>query len=72
MNATLHYTTTKNPDFGGWRFFVEAGRLFDVLDYAEAYGIDCNEIDHASVHAVQDATGHLNPGEWLEVTHETE
>ena len=68
--TTLHFTTTTNPDFGGFKFFVECGKLFDAGDYAEAYKLDRAEIDADSISAVQDATGHLSPGEWLEVTHE--
>lgn len=66
----LAFTTTTAPDFGGFRFYVEAGQLFDADDYAAAYKLNRSDIDAQDVHAAQDAAGHLNPGEWLEVTHE--
>ena len=45
---------------------------FDADDYAEAYGLDRVDFDAQDVHSVQDAAGRLNPGEWLEVSHEIE
>ena len=72
MTTRLIWTTTTSPDFGGFRFYVEEGRLFDADDYAKAYGLDPHEIDAQDIHAVQGATGHLNHGEWLEVSHEIE
>lgn len=72
MTTRLNWTTTTSPDFGGFRFYIEEGRLFDAGDYAEAYGLDPREIYAQDIHAVQDATGHLNHGEWLEVSHEIE
>jgi hypothetical protein len=35
----LQCKATTNPDFGGFRFFVEAGRGFDLDDYTEAYAL---------------------------------
>ena len=72
MTTRLSWTTTTSPDFGGFRFYVEEGRLFDANDYAEAYGLEPVEIDAQDVHAVQDAAGRLSRGEWLEVSHEIE
>ena len=72
MTTRLNWTTTTSPDFGGFRFYIEEGRLFDAGEYAEAYGLDPHEIDAQDVHSVQDAAGRLNPGEWLEVSHEIE
>ena len=72
MTIRLTWNTTTTPDLGGFRFYVEEGRLFDADDYAEAYSINRHEIDGRDISAVQDATGHLNPGEWLEVSHEIE
>lgn len=70
MNAiNLNFTVTTTPDFGGFRFFVEAGRLFDADDYANAYDLNRSDIDAQDIHSVQDAAARLNPGEWLEVTH---
>lgn len=66
----LTFKTTTEPDFGGFKFFVEEGRLFDADDYAEAYGLNRSHIDAQDIHSAQDAAGRLNPGEWLEVTHE--
>lgn len=68
INLTYRFTTT--PDFGGFRFYVETGQLFDADDYAEVYKLRRYDIDPDNIKAVQDACGHLNPGEWLEVTHE--
>jgi len=67
---TLSYAVTSNPDVGGYRFYVKAGGLFDVSDYAEAYSLNRIAIDADSIKAVQDATGHMSEGEWLEITHE--
>jgi hypothetical protein len=66
----LSFTTTTKLDFGGFRFYVEAGRLFDADDYAAAYKLNRSDIDAQDIHSAQDAAGRLNPGEWLEVTHE--
>ena len=66
----LQFKTVTAPDFGGFKFFVEAGNLFDADDYAEAYNLNRSEISAQDVHSAQDAAGRLNPGEWLEVTHE--
>lgn len=73
MNATtLNFSTTTTPDFGGFKFYVEAGRLFDADDYADAYKLNRSDIDAQDIHSAQDAAGRLNPGEWLEVTHEVD
>ena len=72
MTSRLIWTTTTAPDFSGFRFYVEEGRLFDADDYAEAHGMDRVDFDAQDVHSVQDAAGRLNPGEWLEVSHEIE
>ena len=65
----LTYKTVANIDFSGLGFYVEEGQLFDADEYAEAYRINRDDIDYQSIHAVQDATGHLSPGEWLQVEH---
>lgn len=70
MTIRLSFTTTTTPDFDGFCFYVEEGRLFDADDYAEAYHLNRSEIDAQHIHSAQDAAGRLNPGEWLEVTHE--
>ena len=66
----LNFNATTTPDFSGFLFYVEEGRFFDVDDYAEAYGINSDDIDPQDIHNAQDATGQLYPGEWLEVSHE--
>jgi hypothetical protein len=65
----LDCTETQNPDFGGFRFFVEFDRAFFAREYAEAYGLNYYEIDPDSVKMCQDAASRLNPGFWLEITH---
>lgn len=67
---SLSFKTVTTPDFGGFKFYVEAGRLFDADDYADAYKLNRSDIDAQDVHSAQDAAGHLTEGEWLEVTHE--
>ena len=66
----LTFKTVNSIDFSGLGFYVAEGDLFDADDYAEAYRINRDDIDYQSIHAVQDAAGHLNPGEWLQVEHE--
>jgi hypothetical protein len=64
MNIQLNKTT--NPDFTGFKFYVEAGQDFDSTVYAEAYGIALNDADIAKVN---NAASKLKTGEWLEVSH---
>lgn len=68
----LNFKTIKiaDEDLDGLNFYVREGNLFWAEDFAEAYGLNKHEISADDVHAVQDATGHLNPGESLEVTYE--
>ncbi len=66
----LNFKATTTPDFSGFLFYVEEGRFFEVDDYAEAYGINSDDIDPKDIHNAQDAAGQLFPGEWLEVSHE--
>ena len=66
----LNFNATTTPDFSGFFFYVEEGRFFDVEDYAEAYGINSDDIDVLSIHNVQEAAWQLHQGEWLEVSHE--
>ena len=71
MNIAITAKTITNPDFTGWNFYVEAGKFFDEADYREAMRIKPGvEIDDQSVKAAQDASAHLNTGEWLEVGHQ--
>ena len=65
----LTFKTVNSVDFSGFNFYVEEGLLFDPYDYAEAYRINRDDISARDIHAVQNATGHLNPGEWLQVEH---
>lgn len=72
-NATtysLNFSTVTAPDFSGFKFYVEAGKLFDADDYASAYSLNRGDIDAQDIHNAQDAAGRLNEGEWLEVTNE--
>ena len=66
----LNFNATTTPDFSGFLFYVEEGRFFDVDDYAEAYGINSDDIDTQDIHNAQDAAVQLRTGEWLEVSHE--
>ena len=66
----LSFEATTSPDFGGFRFYVEEGRLFDADDYADAYKLNRSDINAQDIRSAQDAAGRLNPGEWLEITHE--
>ena len=70
MMIKLNFNATTAPDFSGFSFYVEEGRFFDVDDYAEAYGINSDDIDVLSIYNVQDAAVQLCTGEWLEVSHE--
>jgi hypothetical protein len=71
MNSiSLSFNETSAPDFGGFRFYVEEGSVFDAADFAEAYGLSINEIDAQDIKSVQNAAAQLNPGNWLEVTFE--
>lgn len=63
-------TITTNPDFSGGLFYVEAGYLFDVYDYAEYAGLNAADIDHDSIKAAQNKAAGLNDGEWMLVDHE--
>jgi hypothetical protein len=66
---TLHFQVVTKVHFSEFCFYVAEGQWFDADDYAAAYGMNRSELDPQDVHAAQDAAGHLNPGEWLEVTH---
>lgn len=70
MTIRIAYKTTRSPDLGGFRFYVEAGQLFDADDYAKSYKLNRPDFDAADVHAAQDAAGRLLAGEWLEISHE--
>lgn len=65
----LAFKVTREPDFSGFMFYVKEGHLFHADDYADAYGVNVNDIDVQDIHSVQDAAGRLNPGEWLHVEH---
>lgn len=66
----LSWTKTTNPDFSGFGFYVESGRMFDAGDFAEAYGLSRSDINPDHVHSVQDAAAQLGDGEWLRVEFE--
>lgn len=66
----ITYNVTRDPDFSGFKYYVENGDPFDAADYAKAYKLNPYDFDMDSVKAAQDAAGHLNVGEWLEICHE--
>ena len=66
----LNFNATTTPNFSGSSFHVEEGHFFEVEAYAEAYGINSDDIDQQDIHNAQDAAGQLYSGEWLEVSHE--
>lgn len=68
----LEMSVTTDPDFGGFRFYVEQGRAFDAGEYAEAYEISRGDISEQDIMRAEQAARNLQPGEWLEVTHEDE
>lgn len=70
MLRLIHRVTT-TPDASPGLFFVEAGRTFDVGDYAKAHELDSGDLEPEDVLAVQAAVDNLIQGEWLRVTHET-
>ncbi len=65
-------SVTEDPDFGGLRFYVEAGGEFDASDYASAYKLNRSEITDRSIKAAQDEASRLYPGQWLLVSHRWE
>lgn len=70
-NYALKFCVVTDPDFTGFRFYVEAGDVFDADVYAEAYNLHVSaDIDAQDVHSAQDAASRLNTGEWLLVEHE--
>lgn len=69
---SLTWSATRNPDFGGFRFYVEHGDVFDADAYCEAYGLARHDIDHNDIANAQAAATNTAPGEWLEVSHEIE
>ena len=72
MSAKVQYKVTATPDFGGFSFYVEEGRSFEITDYCDAYGLNRHDFDEESVKAAQNAAAQLNPGQWLEISHEVE
>lgn len=69
MMTILTAIVTTAPDI---EFSVQEGDFFVAEDYAKACDLNIHDMDAASIHAAQDAAGHLNPGEWLKVTHEAD
>ena len=61
----LEWTKTTSPDFSGWCFYVESGRMFDADDFASAYNLNRYDINPDHIHSVQDAASKLGAGEWL-------
>ncbi|HJV73153.1 MAG TPA: hypothetical protein VJ654_02940 [Noviherbaspirillum sp.] len=71
----LQTEVTESPDFSGFKFYVEAGREFDLSDYCEAYNLNADDVEeqgHGGYKAVQDEAARLYPGEWLAVSHKTD
>lgn len=68
----LTWNATREPDFDGFRYYVEHGDVFDVRDYCEAYGLVRSEVNHHDIGNAQAASANTAPGEWLEVSHEIE
>lgn len=66
INLTVQITIT--PDFSGFKFYVQAGKVFDADDFADAYKLNRADLDVDDVHAAQDAAAQLNDGQWLEVS----
>lgn len=64
---TLTYSTTTKPDFSGFNFYVEAGYLFCISDFCDAYKLDKYDFECEEVKSAQDAAGRLSVGEFLHV-----
>lgn len=65
----LTIEVTKNPDFGGWNFYVPQGQGFCVGDYADAYNISRDSINKREIGLAQAAAKNLKQSEWLAVSH---
>ena len=63
----LTHKITRTPDFTGFLFYVEAGNMFELEDYREAYRL--GDIDPQSVQDAQAAACLLETGDWLEISH---
>ena len=63
----LSWTKTTSPDFRGWCFYVESGRMFDADVFSDAYNLNRHDINPEHIHSVQDAASKLRDGEWLMV-----
>lgn len=68
----LTWNTTRTPDLDGYNFYVEAGDVFDVVAFCEAYGLNRRDIDHNDIANAQAAASNLCQGEWLEVEYEAD
>ena len=68
--VNLTYAVVTDPDaLVGFKYYVKAGNVFDVRDYARAYKLDSADLDVDDVAAVQAAVALLPPDEWLAVAH---
>jgi len=68
--VNLTYAVVTNPDsFVGFKYYVKAGDVFDVDDFAGAYKLNRADLDADDVLATQDAAARLSVGEWLTVFH---
>lgn len=68
MTINLEISTTRDPDLGGSKFYVECGQSFDLQVFADAYGIRGSDIDDSDIDQANDAASCLTRGEWLEVS----
>jgi len=72
MMSTINLTCTvvSDPDsFVAFQYYVKAGEVFDVHDYAVTYRLNRADLDPDDVRAAQDAAAKLNAGESLMVSH---
>ena len=72
MMSTVNLTcaVVTDPDaLVGFKYYVKAGDVFDVSDYARAYKLDSADFDADDVAAVQAAVALLPSYEWLAVSH---
>ena len=71
VQLQLTHRVTSTPAAPGSGFYVEAGREFDLGDFASAHGVDVSAFSVDQVAATHTAARNLKQGEWLFVTHET-
>lgn len=68
--VNLTCTVVTDPDsFVGFKYYVKAGDIFDVDDFAGSYKLNRADFDADDVRATADAAAKLAEGEWLTVSH---